>query len=348
MLRGSFRYLSALARIRAKEAKLLTPEWFDQLAGLDSLDEISALLAGTEYGPYLENESAVNLFRIETGLISRRLDLEKELFPILPREARELLTSLLRRWDVRNLKTLARGKLHRITTEILSEYMIPAGLLKEHTWNVLLEQNNLEEIRMGLAGTEYWPELESLNLAPGISSLPEFETALERIYWRLLVQTVNQSYLRTAQTHFLAQIQGRDLLLLMQARIDGISLGQVREWLIFPESLKPGVFRAYEAELGPGTISEMLNDTVFTALENEINIGDKGGTMSLSPLEMAMNRKLNNLAQDLSRGHPYGFPPVWAYLWQQETESRNILKVAKAKEAKLGKEDTKKLMEKSA
>lgn len=345
MLRGSFRYLSANARIRAKEAKLLPREWFDQLAGFDSLDEIISLLTGTEYGPYLEGETGRSFFHIEACLLSRRLALEKELLPLLPSEARDLLISLSRRWDVRNLKTLARGKLQGMTPESLAEYLVPGGLLKEAAWNTLLEQNNLEEIRLSLSGTEYGIELEFLSLTDGIAALPEFETALDRAYWRLLFCAVRGPYLRMIFPQIQAQIQARDLLLLLQARLDGISIGQAQEWLISPDSLDPGVFRAYEAELTPGTISEMLSRTVFSALDKEMDMKSDQKTAFLSTLETTMGRTLHGLVRDLSLGHPYGFPPVWAYLWTQESESRNILKIAKAKEAGLGKEDTMNLLE---
>ena len=136
--------------------------------------------------------------------------------------------------------------------------------------------------------------------------------------------------------------------MLLQARLDGISISLVQEWLVFPESLDAGVFRAYEAELNPGTISEMLSGTVFSNLEKEIEMGNGREVMDLSRLEAAMNRTLHDLVRNHARGHPYGFAPVWAYLWTQESESRNILKIAKAKEAGLGKDDTVNLPEGAA
>jgi len=348
MLRGSFRYLSANARIRAKEAKLLPREWFDQLTGLDSVNEISSFLSSTEYGPYLESEAGRSFLHIEACLVSRRLALEKELLPLLPSEARVLLTSLSRRWDVRNLKSLARGKLQGMTPESLAEYLVPGGILKETAWNTLLEQHDLEEIRLSLSGTEYWTELESLNLTTGIAALPEFETALDRVYWRHLLQAVRGPYLRMIFPQVEAQIQARDLMMLLQARLDGISINQVREWLVFPHSLDASVFRAYEADMNPGTISEMLSGTVFSSLQKDIEMGSDRETIKLSRLEAAMNQTLHGLVRNHARGQPYGFAPVWAYLWMQENESRNILKIAKAKEAGLGKDDTVKLLEGAA
>ena len=107
--------------------------FYDRL--LESPDITSAVkeLMSTEYGPDLESEivrgrtAAV----IDDALKINMVRSYQKVFSFLHPSARALLSTLLGRWDVFNIKTILRGAHNKVPIDEVKESFFPAGYMSE-------------------------------------------------------------------------------------------------------------------------------------------------------------------------------------------------------------------------
>jgi len=106
-----FAYVNA--RIRGMRSRLLDRSLLEQLINKPDLDSLIAELEKTAYRQELEKAGVLfsGITRIEVAI---RKDLVRTFRTILNfikgEDAEKLLTIILNRWDIQNIKTILRGK----------------------------------------------------------------------------------------------------------------------------------------------------------------------------------------------------------------------------------------------
>src|SRR3989338_5719375 len=133
---SDFNYLNA--RIRSSKKQLLDKSAFEQLLGMDSLNQIKNRLLDSPRGMDIQEGIAAHEGPegIERGLSKHMEKTYRRLLEWAGDDAKPLVQAILRRWDVHNLKALIRGKYGGVREEELLSACMPAC---DFTWEELSE-----------------------------------------------------------------------------------------------------------------------------------------------------------------------------------------------------------------
>lgn len=172
------------ARVRARRADLFGRAQYEELVGLD-VDRLLATLSDTAYRPDLVAATSryhgMRLFdeALRTNL-ARNL---RDLVMWYDGAAATLLTLIVGRWDVRNIRTILRGQFARAEPDEIRAALVPAGALTDDVLGELADQPGLRPvIELMLA----WGVPSRQTARAVADALKEFESsanwqALERI-----------------------------------------------------------------------------------------------------------------------------------------------------------------------
>lgn len=142
-------YAYVNARIRAMKSRLLDRSFLEHLINKPDIDSITADLEKTSYREELERAGVQfsGITRIEVAL---RRDLIRAYRAILGYirggETENLLTLILQRWDVQNIKTILRGKKIQAPATEIFDCLIPAGELGESALTELVKQPDVKAV----------------------------------------------------------------------------------------------------------------------------------------------------------------------------------------------------------
>ena len=123
----------ANARLRGMRSNLLPATYYDRLLESQGITGVVKELMSTEYGPDLESEivrgrtAAV----VDDALKTNMVRSYQKVFSFLHPSARALLSTLLGRWDVFNIKTILRGAHNKVPIDEIKESFFPAGYMAE-------------------------------------------------------------------------------------------------------------------------------------------------------------------------------------------------------------------------
>jgi V/A-type H+-transporting ATPase subunit C len=144
-----FPYINA--RVRAMRSRLLPPARLEELLGVQSLEVFLQGLASTPYGVDLQEAlTRHDGLRAVDEALSRNLQrATRAILRFADGRPRALIEIVLLRWDLANLRAIARGKHADRPTEEIVAALVPAGNLSEV---VLREMAGYPDLA-GLGGT---------------------------------------------------------------------------------------------------------------------------------------------------------------------------------------------------
>jgi V/A-type H+-transporting ATPase subunit C len=178
----------ANARLRGMRSRLLPSEFYERL--IDDIPDVAAVvqeLMTTEYGRDLEGE-LVHGFTYEVvddALKANMVRAYRKVFTFLHPQARKLISTLLGRWDVFNIKTILRGAHNRVSLDEVKASFFPAGYMGEEELESLAR---LDDVRVVIDTMATWGLVYA---APLRKAYPEYakdnnlaplELALDRQY----------------------------------------------------------------------------------------------------------------------------------------------------------------------
>ena len=149
----------ANARMRGMRANLLPTAFFDRLIVATDVGQVVKELMTTEYGPDLEAElvhgrtAAV----IDGALKDNMVRAYQKVLSFLHPSARTLLSTLLGRWDVFNIKTIIRGAHNKVPLDEMKASFFPAGYLSEEELEALAQFDDVGAVinTMAMWGLPY-------------------------------------------------------------------------------------------------------------------------------------------------------------------------------------------------
>lgn len=145
----------ANARLRGMRSHLLPPQFYGRLIEAPDVQQIIKELMGTEYGPYLESElvhgrtAAV----VDEALKNNMVRTYRKVLGFVHPQARKLLSTLLGRWDVFNIKTVLRGAHNHVPFDEVKESFFPAGYLGSGELEALAK---LDDVRTVIDTMAMW------------------------------------------------------------------------------------------------------------------------------------------------------------------------------------------------
>lgn len=337
--RGNYPY--AVARVRAKKAKLLPRETYQKLLKM-SLAEVTQTIRDTDYRDQID-ELASRFDGID--LIENALNVNEEYTYAQVRaftegEAHDLTAAFLGRHDFRDIKVVLRGKhygaseeeiMRELLVEDREEYELLRRLLADNVQGVDGVIRALEEA--GGRGRVYAHALrqaEALAESPGLS---EYEDALDRYYYEHLLDTV-RGETRTKQLfrRFIEkEIDAVNLLAVLRYQRAGLGWERI-EPLLVPAGHDLDMARLRQVhEAGSlDEVAQVIGDTkIGSALEESLATG------SLSKVDIAAKRHVMDFASGFSHLNPLSILPIIDYLLRKHSEVRNLRAIARGKEAGL-------------
>ncbi|MFN4218730.1 MAG: V-type ATPase subunit [Candidatus Bipolaricaulia bacterium] len=193
----SYEYLNT--RVRVMLAKLLTPEQFEMLLDLRELGELVNALAQTDYAQEIERCSVEfsGYELIEHAVLRNGQRAFTHLIRIAPQDPRELLTLVLERFEVFNLKTIVRGFHVRASPEEIARNLYPSLVYPVAFYQELLSLKTLRSALDYLLSTGnryYKPLAEVFPEYERTGKLALLEHALDSFYFAQARELLQQRH----------------------------------------------------------------------------------------------------------------------------------------------------------
>lgn len=329
----------AAARAKARRVQLLPRDAYTRLL-LMGLPELSKTLGETVYRP--EIEALATRFRgvdlVEEATYANLARTYREVLSFCRGALREQVALYLRRWDLRNLKTLLRGKFAGAPADEIRADLIPAGELTPELLDALLESDSVPEVVEALRGSAYHGVLAQALAEQGerVASLMGLENALDRFYYDLLLSERPATRADRLLHDFVRiEVDVVNLRTLLRLKGDGVPPNEIAGLLLPGGRYLKGDLLRRLAEADLAEVAAALRGTPLAAAAGPLEEEPPNVSRALRDLE-----KLH-LAQARGFGHAYPLSalPVLDLLLRKRIEVDNLRIIARGKESGMGEEE---------
>lgn len=335
---GGGDYGYANARIRGMRSRLLDRAFLDMLISAPDVRHLVQDLADTEYGPDLEEAliHGIDASSVDIALKNNMVRTFQKVLGFLNDEAFYLVTTLLGRWDVFNVKTIFRAKHMQLGVEEIKDGLLPAGELGVVDLDALAA---VEDVRAVVDTAVTWGLPLAVPLREGYAEyvktgeLVSMELALDRYYaeWaakRLSKRRANAQLVRKVLA---MQIDIGNLVMVLRLQkedVEGIDVGE-----FFLEGGAVIGIDLYEALAAMSDIDEVLDRLRATPFGKSLD--DVSMLFleqnSIAVFERALEDLLTRRTLGLAKGDPLGVGVSVAYLWAKQNEITNLRIIVKGK-----------------
>ncbi len=337
-LRNILPYLYVIARVRAKEARLLKPETMEEMVNTGSVAEIASILENSEYSYAMQGLVLDSAESIEELLTRQSADIYSEIAKMLPDNVDRVFSYLQQQWDVRNLKAVMRGVRAGLSSEEIAAKTVPFGELDPELLKKMAETTSIEDLLPLYEGTRYGQLAGMLATYEQEASLLPLEALLDKAVleemWNSVTATRELIDLRPT---FAARIDALNLKIVLRAKHDHVMFADIEKYIIEGGDLPQTFFSVFdEVDEVAAVLAEVEQTVFYKPLMEILSEFEKSG--SLYDLEKVLDETALSVGRGTSIKQPYGVAPVLGYLSLKETEIRNIRAIARAKEVGLAPE----------
>jgi V/A-type H+-transporting ATPase subunit C len=324
------------ARVRGMRSRLLTPRFFDELMETTDLMKIIQKLIDTEYGPDIETSiiKGRTPAAMDEAFRANMVETFQKIMGFLNAEAYDLISTLLGRWDLFNIKSIVRGKHMHLKAEEIEDGLYAVGALSPVELHVLV---NAEDIRAVVDTLVTWgspyavPMRDSLAAYDQGGNLATLELALDRYYFAWAAERLRGRRSNVVLARRILGLQADSVNLLTTFRLLKSDIGDMDPKMFF---LPGGAFvdeALFDSMTGMSDVDEVLdalkNTPYARNLEKVVaNYVEEG---SLSVFERALEDYVLRKAFDAGRGDPLGVGITISYLWAKQNEVTNLRIIVK-------------------
>jgi len=335
---GGKDYGYANARIRGMRSRLLTRAFLDDLIETPDIQQFITKLQQTEYGPDLD-ETLIHgrdAAAVDEALKNNMIRTYQKVLHFLNDEASYIVTTLLGRWDVFNLKTIIRGKHMHLSTADIRDGLLPAGQLTSIDLEAL---SSADDVRAVVDTAVTWGLPFASAMRDGFArftqsgELADVELALDRYYadWAATRLQKTRGNIGTAKRILGIQVDTMNLVMVFR-------LQKADTESIVPDQFYLGggaaVSRELYADLAPlsdvDEVLDRLRGTPYGKLLDEVAVKYIEEN-SISVFERALEDYLMRRALAVGAGDPLGIGIGIAYLWAKQNEITNLRIIVKGK-----------------
>jgi V/A-type H+/Na+-transporting ATPase subunit C len=326
------------ARIRGMRSRLLDRSFLDRLIEEPSVTRLIQDLTETEYGPDLEEalihgRDATN---VDIALTSNMVRTFQKIMGFLNPEAEYLVTTLLGRWDIFNVKTILRAKHMHLPIEELKGGLLPAGQLAPIDLEHLAGANDIRAV-VDIAATWGLPMAGALREGHAefmrTGELASLELALDRYYTEWARQRLARRGANTRMAQKVLAMQVDVANLVMVLRLQNADIENVDVGKFFLEGGAHVTMDLYLALAGMSDIDEVLDRLRGTAYGRALD--DVSMTYleqnTISVFERALEDLFTRRTLGIAKGDPLGIGVAISYLWAKQNEVTNLRIIVKGK-----------------
>ncbi len=324
------------ARIRGMRSRLLSQSYFDELMSAKDIGAVIQKIMDTEYGPDVETRilQGRTAAQVDEALKDNMTRTFRKVLSQSNDEAAELITALLGRWDLFNVKTIIRGKHMALSQEEIVDSLIAVGQLTQIDTDELARQSDIRGVVDTLATwglpfavplREVLPEYERER------DLPLLELALDRYYYQWAAKRLKgrRTNRRIARTFLAAQVDTMNLLTSLRLLNADLEEGDAaRFFLPGGEAVTEELFMELSAASDVDEVFNRIKKTPYGKPLDQAALlyMEKG---SISVFERALEDYLFRVAFNTSKGDPLGIGLSISYLWTKANEVTNMRIIVK-------------------
>lgn len=326
----------ANARLRGMRSNLLPATFYDRL--IESADVAQAIkeLMGTEYAPDIEAQlvhgrtAAV----IDGALKNNMVRSYQKVFSFLHPSARTLLSTLLGRWDVFNIKTVLRGAHNKVPLDEIKESFFPASYLTESDLESLAQFDSVDAIigTMALWGLPYAAPLrQAFPAYTQDNDLAPLELVLDQQYtaWASSRLKGRSADVEIARRILGMQIDTANLVMVLRLLKADIGATQAeRYFLEGGRAIRKELFLELSKMSDVDEVLDRLKRTQYSAALDEAALRYLEGN-SITVFERVLEEQLMRTALKAGVKDPHGVGVAIAYLYGKQNEVTNLRIVVK-------------------
>ena len=324
------------ARVRGMRSRLLPSSFYDVFMECPDLKATIRALSETEYGPDLESKilHGQTFGAVDEALKENMVRTYKKVLKIVNGEGRLIVSTLLGRWDLLDIKTIIRGKHMHLPADEITESLIAAGELTMVELDALTSQDDVRGVVDTLAiwGVPYGAPLrQAMPKYVASDNLAVLELALDRHFaeWsQARLRDRHENYQLAARV-LASQADATNLVTafrLLKADMEGSD--KVALFLPGGKHVSIDLFRQLTALSDIDEVLDRLRRTPYGgSLEKAaLNYIETG---SISVLERVLEDYVMRRALATSHADPLGAGVLISYIWAKQNEVTNLRIIVK-------------------
>jgi V/A-type H+/Na+-transporting ATPase subunit C len=331
-------YGYANARIRGMKSHLLSRAFLDELIVAQDLGQFIQPLMDTDYAGDLD-EALIrgrDAAAVDEALKNNMVRTYQKVLGFLNQEASFILTTLLGRWDVFNLKTIVRGKQMHLVQGEIDEGLLAAGQLSSVDLLALAKAEDIKGL-VDLASTWGLPYAHALREGYGqfmaSGDLAQLELALDRHYadWARERLQKSRANITMARKILGIQVDTMNLVTVMRfQKADHESFKPEQFFLEGGAAIHLPLYVELASLSDVDQVLDRLRGTPYGKLLDDVAVKFIEAN-SISVFERALEDYLMRRALNLGVGDPLGIGVGISYLWAKQNEITNLRIIVKGK-----------------
>jgi V/A-type H+-transporting ATPase subunit C len=309
--------------------RLFKEKDFSEIIESDNIEEMKNYLRGIpDYAKYIDK------YPLEKVLDTQLAETYDLIARIAPDNSKEAFTFLLKKWDIKNIKSIIIAKKAGLSREETLEFIVPFGTLHDKL-DTLIDGENINDVLSGLEGTEYPQLLEDLIPAyEETGVLLPLEASLEKYLLENLLRTTATP--EEDNTSFLHKYVGNivdttNIKTILRAKIDGLKFDDVEPYMISDGyQIREWKLKDLMEAEDVAAVINGLEGTDYAPLLSE-ELPKYSETRSVSTFETALNNHVNQEAKKIALKNQFGIGPMIGFLNSKEVEIKNLKIIARGK-----------------
>ncbi len=334
---GPVPYIYVCTRMRVRKSKLIPREEYMRMLNM-GLAEITRFVGESQYKKEVD-ELATSFRGIDLIEIALSWNLAKEyqdIQTITPGTLKDLTRAYLRRWDIQNILTIIRGKLHGERKGKIKEILVPAGELDRAFLDRLLEEPTPERVIEALKGKGVHPLLSRMTEG-GVREelLPKVENELYKQFYADLVAYAHSGIKGGRQflDYITLDIDITNIRTVFRVRADP-SVNDISGIIIPGGTIPPQALQRIFPIKDPNEFIDALVPLVRVKPLREL-LERLREEKSLRGIEIELIKVQLAEMETMSKLQPFSIHPILAYLEMKKYEIFNLRALARGKESGL-------------
>ncbi len=326
---GFFPYTYPNARVRARTGRLFNEKEFSEIVESQNVEEVKNYLRGVpDYAKYIDT------YPLEKALDSQLAETYDLIARITPDDSKDSFKFLLKKWDIKNIKSIIIAKEAGLSQEQTVDLVVPFGELSNKL-DSLIDSDSVEEVLNALEGTEYPKVVEdAIPIYKETGLLLPLEASMDKYLLENLLKTSatpEDENTTLLHNYIGTMVDVANIKIILRAKADNIKYEDIEPYMVSDgyEIREWKLKELMEAEDVSGVISGLEGTDYAPMLSDAMSEFTETGSMA--NFEKLLDGYVVKTAKTISLKNQFGIGPMIGFLSRKETEVRNLKIIARGK-----------------